>query len=192
LPVGSNGRKRAGCIESAIAEELEEVAVQRVGSRLGHGIDGGAGVHALVGGEAAGGDLKFLQRVRKRKRQAAVIADIVVHGAVEGVRDAREHAACDRDLHTALEALGRRSTGLERGAGQDDEVGDLASLQRQRHNPLLLDDLTDAGAAHVHQGCGGFDRNGLLQIAYPQHRIDGRRGAHLEHDPGLHVGAKSL
>ena len=34
-------------------------------------------------------------------------------------------------------------------AGEHDQIRDLTSLQRQLDDPLLLDDLADAGAAHV-------------------------------------------
>ena len=53
----------------------------------------------------------------------------------------------------------------DRRAGQHDQVGDLAALQRQLDDPLLLDDLADAGAAHVDERRGRFDRHRLLEVA---------------------------
>ena len=55
--------------------------------------------------------------------------------------------------------------GLDGRAGQHDQVGDLASLQRQLDDPLLFDHLADAGAPHVHDRRRGFDRHRLLEVA---------------------------
>ena len=121
-------------------------------------------MHPVLRRQAAGGHLELLQRIRERERQPAVTADVVVHGAVEGVGDAGEHAARDRDLRPALEPLVAGPARLEGATRQDDEVGDLAALERQLHDPLLLDDRADAGAPHVHEGRGGFHRHRLLEI----------------------------
>ena len=77
-------------------------------------------------------------------------------------------------------------------AGEHDQVGDLASLQRKLQDVLVGDDRADARASDVDERCRGFDGDRLLQRADAEHRIDGRRRAHLEHDARLHVGPESL
>ena len=55
--------------------------------------------------------------------------------------------------------------GLHRRAGEHDQVGDLAALQRQLDDALVLDDVADAGAAHVDERRRRFDRDRLLEVA---------------------------
>ena len=162
--VGAANRKRVRRVEPVVAQELERVAVEHVGSRLGHGVHRRARVHAVLRRQAARRHAELLHRIRERQRQAAGVLRVVVHGAVEDVGDAGVHAARDRDADTALKILRVGPAGDEGGARQHDEVGHLASLERQRHDPLLLDDRADAGAPHVDDGRRGFDRHGLFQV----------------------------
>ena len=149
-------------------------------------------MHAVVGGQAARRHAEFLQRVGERERHVQVVVGIVVHGAVKDVRDAGAQPAGHRDRHRiGSAALAADLARVHGGARQDDQVRDLAPLQRQLHDPLVLDHLRDAGALHVDERRRGFDRDGLLDVADRKHGIDGGRGADLQHDAGLHVGAEA-
>ena len=97
------------------------------------------------------------------QRQVRVVLRIVVHGAVEQVRDAERQSARDRDVHAAGEAAAVRAARVHGRAGQHEQARHLASLQRQLHDPLALDDLADAGALHVDERRCGFDRDRLLR-----------------------------
>ena len=87
-----------------IAEELEQVAPQIIRTRLGHRVDRGPRVNAVLGGQAARGNLELLQRIRERQRQAAGVGRAVVHGAIEEVSHAEALASGDGDEDAALEA----------------------------------------------------------------------------------------
>ena len=80
-------RQREGVlgIEAAVADELEEAAVDIVGARLGDDVDDGGGVVAVARGERARLDLEFLEGIRERHRQIEVGAGVVVVGAVHDV-----------------------------------------------------------------------------------------------------------
>ena len=99
---------------------------------------------------------ELLQRVRERHRQVRVVLRVVVRGAVEAVchteRETTSNGNADPTLHAA--AVGR--AGLNRRSRQYDEVGHLPPLKRKFHDPLVLDDVTDAGAAHVDDGRRGL------------------------------------
>ena len=182
LAVRPYRRKPARRIEALVAKELEQVAVEVVGARLRDRVDRRPGSHAVVGRQAARRDAEFLQRVRERQRHAAAALQVVVHGAIEKVRHAEGLTAGHRHTHAAGEVVGRRRSCLHRGAREHDQVGNLASLERQLENPLLLDHLADAGAAHVDERRSRFDGDGLFKAADREHGIDRGRGRHLQHD----------
>src|SRR4029079_16733745 len=57
---------------------------------------------------------------------------------------------------------------------------------------ILVERLADAAPAPgAGRGCR-FDRNSLLEIADAKRRVDGWRGANLQHDSSLDVGATTL
>ena len=189
LAVGTDAGKGTLRVEMAIPEELEPVPGAAVRARLGDRIDTCPRVHAVLGGQPAGRDPEFLQRVRERQRQVGVGLRVVVRRAVEHVGDAKRQAAGDRDRHAAWNAA-LRDAGLDGSASQNKEVRDLASLQRQLHDPLVLDDRADARAAHVHERGRGVDRHCFLDAAHRQHGIDDRRCGDLQHDAGLLVASE--
>ncbi len=189
---GIDRGKRILRIESLVAHELEGIAVQVVRPGLRHGIDRRARVHAVLRAQPAGRDAEFLQRVGKRHRQVGVVVDVVVHGAVQRVGDAEVQAPGHGDVDAAGHGPVRRGAGLHGRAREHDQVGDLAPLQRQFHDALVFNYVADAGAANVDNRRRGLNRDRLLEVADRQRSVDRRRGADLEDDPRLHVGAESL
>jgi hypothetical protein len=91
-----------------------------------------------------------------------------VHGAVEHVGHAEHLPAGDRDVGAALEVMRRRNAGLHRRSREEDQVGDLPSLQRQLLDPFVLDHRADAGALHVDQRRRRRDRDRFFEAADPQ------------------------
>jgi hypothetical protein len=140
-------------------------------------------VHAILRGEAARGDAELLQRVRKRQRKIDVLLRVAVHRPVEGVTDAGREPTGHRDVHAARRAPAAHRGCLDRRARQDEQVGDLTSLERELDDALVLDDRADAGAADVDKRRGGFNRDRLLERAEFQGRIDRRRGAACSTSP---------
>ncbi len=111
---------------------------------------------------------------------------------VERVGHAERQAATDRDEHAARHAAGGGGAGLDGGAGEHDQVGDLAALQRQLQDRLVVHDRADARAADVDERRRGLHGDRLLERAHGERRIDRRRPAHLQDDARLHVGPESL
>ena len=147
---------------------------------------------AVLGGEAAGRNPELLQGVRERQRQIHVLLRVVVHRPVEDVGDGGGQPARHRNAHAARHASVVDDAGLHRRARQHKEIGDLPPLKRQFDYALLLDHVADARAPHVHERRRGFHRDGLFERPKFERRVDRRRGAHLQHDAGLHVGSKAL
>ena len=169
-----DGVEAVGRVEPVIADELEEVAVERVGARLGHRVDRGAGVHAVAGRRGARFELELLQRVGEGQRQVQVVVRVVVGGAVEHVGDAKALTAGDGNrapaLHAAAGGVERRLR--HRRARQRDQVHRVAAVERQRLDALVLDHLADARAARFDQRRGGLHGHRLGDLAERERDVD--------------------
>ena len=108
------------------------------------------------------------------------------------MRDAELQAAGDRDVHAALEAAIVGASRFDRRAGENNQIRDLSSLQRELDDALLIDHLADARAADVDERGGRFDGDRLFEIPDAERGVDGRRRADLQDESGLHVGAETL
>ena len=142
-------REEVARVEVIVADELEDVAAERVGARLGDQVHRRRGVVAVARRQRAGLDLELLQRVGERRRQVQVVERIVVGAAVHDVGDAVGLAAGDRDrdgrvVLVGVEVARRRG---RRQPGQEDQLGRLAAVQRNLGDLLVVDDLPDAGGA---------------------------------------------
>ncbi len=131
--VGLSGEGIAG-VESIVAEEFVQGAVEGVRTAFGDGVDDAPGGLAPFGLEGTGFDAEFLNRVALRHD-----ADFVVDGS--GIGHAVEHelvavggSAIDAHLGEGLvvdfrEAVG--GVGTRHHAGNDlHEVEDMAAIQR--------------------------------------------------------------
>jgi hypothetical protein len=76
------------------------------------------------------------------------------------------------------------------GANDGDEIGRVASVERQREDFLVPDHLAHTGTLHIDERGGAFDGHRLFERADRQHGVNHRRGRHLEHDARLHVSAE--
>ena len=187
-------REVVALVEAVVAVELERVAVDLVRSGLGHQVDRRGGMVAVPRRQRAGLDLELLQRVGKRRRQVQVVERIVVRPAVHDVGDAVGLAAGHRDRHgrevlVGVEVAGRRG---RRQSRQEDQLGRLAAVQRQLHDALIVDHLSDAGVL-------GFDQRGvrrhrdlLADRADGERHVDLGIRADLQHDAVPHVGVEAL
>ena len=149
-----------------------------------------AGVHAVLRREAARRDAEFLQRVGKRQRQAAVFCGslCMAPSSVYATPNGRPPATEMFTPPWKLRLL--RPSRLHGRAGEHDQVGDLASLQRQLHDPLLLDDLLMPALRTSTSGAAASTVTVSSSVADGERDVDRRRGADLQHDAGLHVGAE--
>ena len=127
----------------------------------------------------------------KRQRQVDAVVPVVVHRAVEQILHAELLAAGDRDAAALCQAAARRIAGVHRTASQDDERGDVATLERQRLDGLVVDDCSDRRVARFDERRGRLHRHCFLERAELQLHGDHRIAVHLQHDSGLHVGAEA-
>ena len=74
-------------------------------------------------------------------------------------------------MRSIRNALGPGVAHRHRRARQHDEIGHVCVPAAELQDALLFDDLADAGAPHVHEWRGCFDRHRLLEIADGQNRV---------------------
>ena len=110
-------RKEVPRVGRGVAQELEQIPMQRVRAGLHHRVDRRAGVHPTRGVLRAGGDLELLQRVRERERHAGSVERIDVGRAVEIVLDPVADSAGNRNVHARSHAEAGRLASLDRRAG---------------------------------------------------------------------------
>jgi hypothetical protein len=85
--------------------------------------------------------------------------------------------------------VGRRRR-LHGRSRDDDQLRRVASVERQREDLLVTDDIADAGALDVDQRRGAFHGDGLFELAHRELGVEDGRGPYLQHDAGLYVGSE--
>ena len=174
-----------------VASELEHVAAVEVRARFGGDAHRAARLHAVLRVLRAGLHADFLHRIGKRQRQVDAVVPVVVHRTVEEVLHAELLTARDRDAAALSQAPARGIAGIDGTASQDDERGDVAALERQRLDGLVVDDCADRGVARLDERRGRFDGHRFLERANLELHRDHRIAVHLQHDSRLHVGPEA-
>ncbi len=114
-----------------------------------------------------------------------------MHRTVEQVLHAKLLPTGNGDPAALRQAAARRIAGIDRTASQNDERGDVAPLERQRLDGLVVDDCADRWIASLHEWRRRFDGHRFLESAEQQpYRYDGI-AVDLEDDAGLQVGAEA-
>jgi hypothetical protein len=116
-----------------------------------------------------------------------------VRAAVHDVADAVGLPARDRDggrrkVLVGVEIPGRRRRGEPR---EEDQLGHLASVERQLDDALVIDDLADARAVSFDGRRVAGHRHLLRHVADPQRHVDHWIRADLEHDTVLDIGVEA-
>ena len=114
-----------------------------------------------------------------------------MHGTVQRIPHAKVLSSGNRYQSHPLPTFIVGIAILNGCAGEGNEVGDLASVQRQFQNSCVLNDCADCRAARLYL-CGiclNLDRLGYL--ADFQRDVYRRIAVHLKHDVRLHKRAKS-
>ena len=83
--------------------------------------------------------------------------------------------------------VARRGSRPDRSAGQRNQVGDVAAVERQLEDALVFHDLTDADVPGFHQRRAGLDLHRLGKLAKLEDDVDGGTAIDLQHDAGLHI-----
>ena len=114
-----------------------------------------------------------------------------MHRAIECVGDTERLPPGNRDPDTPRHALIAGDARLDGATAKCHEVGDLAPVQRQFKDALILDHLAHArGSRFDHRGVR-LNRNGLGELADLQDGADDRVGIDLQHDACLRECAES-
>ena len=90
------------------------------------------------------------------------------------------------------EAAAVRAARVHRRAREDQQAGDVTTLEWKLHDALALDNLADAGALHVDERRFRLHRDRLLDVSERQRDVDRWGRGDLEHDPRLRVRAEPL
>ena len=179
-----------GCVEDAVADELEEIAVEGVGAGFGDGVDDSAGVSAVAGGVVGGLDAELLEGVGEGEGLIDVGVDVVIGGAVEveaglvgaGAVGGDGDGDGDGLVLALVGSVGRRLN----GAGDEERESDgVATVRGKVDDALFFDDLREGGTGGVDLKRVGFDGDGLGSLADLHLNAEGETLVGEEGDVGL-------
>ena len=163
--------------------------MQFIGARLRYAPNCRCG--SMLGIDSAGFDFELLQGIRKRQRHIRAGHKINVTGSIQRVIDRITERAANlyvRFRRTVLRPACRR---LHRCSGKRNQVADLASIEGQFQDSLVLDNLTDTGVTRFHHGSVRLNLDLLRNLSHFQHGIDHRAAINLQDDSSLHKRSKS-
>src|ERR1700743_2821845 len=160
-------REEIPCVEIPVSDKFKSIAVKFIGAGPGNYVYRARGVLSILGGQSAGFDLELLYGVREGQRQVQIVKGIVVRSSVHQISQTVESSPSRADkgfvgiVFGGNEIAGRRAgavSGLNGlGVSRDgNQLRDLASVQRQVHNLLLINHLTHCGAVRLHHRGGSL------------------------------------
>ena len=177
-----------------VAVELEDAAVHLVRTRLGDDVDDRRGVMSVPRLQRARLDAELLERIGERHGEVEVRARIVVARAIHHVHRAAGRTARDRNRHRRIVAArGETARRIDRDAGREQQqVGDLASIERQLQHALVVNQLANARAPRFDHRRIRLHGNLLRHGAEREHDVDRRRRVDGQHDTRLDIRTKTL
>ncbi len=146
----------------------------------------------------AGLNLEFLQRVDRREKHVAVEVAIRIFDAVE--REAIEFAALAGDADVLLRPLAALNAGLLASRAEpvadiraeSHKLQEIAAIQRQIHDPLVLDDGSRGRAlGSQHRGRSRYIHH-LVHLPHLHVEINARDLLHLQLDAAADDGLEPL
>ena len=151
-----------------------------------------------LGGVNSGLHLEFLQGVDGRQERIGVEVDVGVGDAVEGVVvELAAHAGNREVLRTALSALTAhggsaiREGGIDVGA-QSHELQEIASIERQLDDALIVDYRADRGVLRGKQRSAARHLDGFGHGADPELKIDAGHLLNLQLHAAPELGLEAL
>ena len=184
-------------VEQIVAHKLKQIPVKLVGSGLRHRRY--CRRISVLGVYAAGLDLELLHRIWKGHVHCRSSHVIHVIGTVQTVPRAPTGAASngeDRrrpgsppDSHN-IDRL-RAGALIDGSAGEYDQIGHVASVERQFQYPFVFDHRTDSRIPRVYESRVRLNFDLFTHLAHFQNHIDNRTGIDLQHDAGPHIGPES-
>ena len=187
-------------VQVAIAEKLKHVAVKSIAARLGYNVDHAARMQSVLGRQTVGLHVEFRYRVRERNGQIHVAEGVVIVAAIQQEIDAVGRAAGNRILARTVGSLDVLAAGQvisvdghgRRGeAGNLQQGGRIAAVERQIDQPLLVHHLRDGVLLGFHLGGVGGDLNALRQGADCQGDRDAPVTGHFEFNALLHMSLET-
>ncbi len=154
--------------------------MQHVGARLGDDVHHRSRVTAVLGAVGVRLDLEFLDRVGGRAHDEAGVEGVVVAGAVEQeVVRLVAHAVDAEPRRGGAEAARGRIAGraAQPRRWSDDtrnerpQLGEIAAVEWQLNDLLLVDDRAERGARRLDERCVGRHLNRLLEPAYRERQV---------------------
>ena len=182
-------------VEVVVAEEVEDRAVEGIGSGARDDVDDRAGMEAVLRGEAGGLHAEFLNGIGEWERQVHVGERVGVVGAVHQVLGLGALAAGDGERDFAGIVLGADVVARGRGgggAGKQNQVRRLPAVEGNVDHALRVDDLRYGLILGLHHGGRGVHLDGLGGSAHFEADVNAQVVADLDDDAGLHEGLKSL
>src|SRR6185312_8322992 len=149
-----NGGEEVAGVDVVVAEELERVAVEAVGTGAGDGVDLAAGVDAILRAEHARLDGELVQSVGEREGHVDIGRVVGVVAAVKTPDGAVTLATVDGDGDGLVAVFGAgevAARGWRSTTGEGDEAGDLArsGVERKLGNLALVDGLLELGVLRL-------------------------------------------
>ena len=185
-------REIGASAKEVIAQKLEHAAVQLICAGLGDGAH--PRCFPLLDAGAAGIDLELLQRIREGERIRPATARVgeartvqTVIGGVTQTARYLEHRL--RMKVNTLATRGNRHLGC--CAGEGNQIGHIAPVERQLDNPLVIDHLADRQVPHLHSDRVGLYLDRLADLAHVEHNVDHRAAVDLQQNAGLHKSAET-
>ena len=145
----------------------------------------------MLGIDSAGFDFELLQGIRKRQRHIRAGHKINVTGSIQRVIDRIPERAAHLYVRFRRAILRPACRRLHGCSGKRNQVADLASIEGQFQDSLVLDNLTDTGVTRFHHGSVRLNLDLLRNLSHFQHGIDHRAAINLQDDSSLQKRAKS-
>src|SRR5256885_15328667 len=139
-------------VQRTVTDEFEEVSMKFVGARLRYRIYRSRRVLSVLSGQCAGLDLELLQRVGERQGKIQIVERIVVGAAIKKIEQPVGQAAAHGDrVRGIVPSRGGLRQAADRSTREQNQLGDLPSVERHFQDPHIIDNLSDAWPSRFNQ-----------------------------------------
>ncbi len=178
------GGKKVPRVDLVVANVFVERAVESVGAGPGHHVDDPAAAPAKLGRIVVGLETELLDRIRVGRDIRHFGVGIFVEPAIQHERGGVATAAAGGDQlgphFRPRGTLVERAAAHQRTRRQLHQLQDIAAVEWQIVNLLLVDDSAEGGGARVDRGSLGAYADGLGNRADFQRDFDGSVLVHFQ------------
>src|SRR5439155_2353625 len=141
----------------------------------------------MLSGQPASLHLELLKRIGKWQRQSLTVVRVEVADSVQAIRRSEAQAAgCRYDQPVGETPVSCRIQQDGR-ASQKDQLGSVASVERQFQDPLVLDELPNADVPRLDRDSVGLYLDRVRHLAHLQYWVDYCTAVDLQDNASLHV-----